>query len=210
MLCTWMQEHIFLLSDFDITKKQDSKKTGYIHQSRFMVTAHKGRKSTHTSVTDKMLLSRDVKGATTRASASLKAMPTWTAFRAPQSLPPSPHMRTIPTLRMYTRLEFKLTEHSVDIQQSSTTISITYDSQIIKTSLLLLTFCCTFDEPPVYDKIIPYTVKNKIRHHQRNKHSTKLNRHNGCIVDIVDRNRIRRSYRTDNIIIVTVQAPNTR
>ena len=40
------------------------------------------------STTDCGLLLREVKGDTTEASASLSAMPTWAAFRAPQSLPP--------------------------------------------------------------------------------------------------------------------------
>ena len=48
------------------------------------------RPSFSTSVTDVIVLSRDVKGATTDASASLKAIPTCAALSAPQSLPPSP------------------------------------------------------------------------------------------------------------------------
>ena len=39
-------------------------------------------------------LDRDVKGETTDASASLSATPACAVRRAPQSLPPSPHMST--------------------------------------------------------------------------------------------------------------------
>ena len=36
----------------------------------------------------------DVKGLATDASASLREMPMWAVFRAPQSLAPSPHIPT--------------------------------------------------------------------------------------------------------------------
>ena len=44
--------------------------------------------------TQPMSACREVKGEATLASASDREMPTWAAFRAPQSLAPSPHMAT--------------------------------------------------------------------------------------------------------------------
>ena len=42
--------------------------------------------------TQEMLAFFEVKGEATEASASDKEMPAWAAFRAPQSLAPSPHI----------------------------------------------------------------------------------------------------------------------
>lgn len=47
-----------------------------------------------TAGTHSMVGFLDVKGDATEASASERDMPAWAAFRAPQSLAPSPHIPT--------------------------------------------------------------------------------------------------------------------
>lgn len=65
----------------------------YLYAAKADAKAH--LPSFNTSNTDVIVLSSDVKGATTLASASLKAMPTCAAFNAPQSLPPSPQNKVV-------------------------------------------------------------------------------------------------------------------
>mmetsp|Transcript_4805 Transcript_4805/g.7397 ORF Transcript_4805/g.7397 Transcript_4805/m.7397 type:complete len:223 (-) Transcript_4805:204-872(-) len=67
----------------------------YLYEASAEASAH--RPSLRTSMTEDIFLSTDVNGATTDASASLRAIPTCAAFSAPQSLPPSPHINvTLP------------------------------------------------------------------------------------------------------------------
>lgn len=63
---------------------------------------------------------------------------------------------------------------------------------------------------PVHDKVIPCAVQNEIDDHQCNKLSAKFNRHNGCVINVVNRNRIRYRHKAINMFIVTVQAPDAR
>ena len=91
------------------------------------------------------LLVRLVKGDTTLASASLSAMPACAARRAPQSLPPSPHMATTSpaSIRRCTMLCFvsgavraKIRTFSTSLRSaaSSCTASASYAAPVIASS----------------------------------------------------------------------------
>lgn len=57
------------------------------------------RPSLMTRGTQEMLASAEVKGDATEASASDSEIPAWAAFRAPQSLAPSPHITVTQSTR---------------------------------------------------------------------------------------------------------------
>lgn len=57
------------------------------------------RPSLMTRGTQEMLASAEVKGDATEASASDSEIPAWAAFRAPQSLAPSPHITATQSTR---------------------------------------------------------------------------------------------------------------